>query len=120
MDDYCKQTVNAGWIVNSTLGKYGPKEYTTGPSTPESDNDLWISVSNDPGCNPNTMYAVELDVCTQALGLAVNGCNTDSTDKKWGRDVEMNCALWNITTRTGHDVTPSNGLPAIIQEFSKG
>jgi hypothetical protein len=118
--DYCKQTVTSGWIVNSTLGQYGPKGYAAGDTAPGSDNDLWISVSHDPGCDVNTGYEVELSTCQDFLSMALNGCNTDSLMNKWGGQVQANCALWNITTRFGHDMTPPNGYPPSKQQFPDG
>jgi hypothetical protein len=92
---------------NSTLGVYGPIGYGAG------DNDLWISVSFDPRCHPNVSYTVDLDDCQKYLGIALNGCNTDSSTAKWGGQVEARCTLWNITTRTGHDMKPPNGYPPV-------
>ena len=104
---YCTHVASSGWIVNSTLGVYGPIGYGAG------DNDLWISVSFDPRCHPNVSYTVDLDDCQKYLGIALNGCNTDSSTAKWGGQVEARCTLWNITTRTGHDMKPPNGYPPV-------
>ena len=120
IDDYCNQITSQGWIVNSTLGRYGPKGYTAGKVAPDSDNDLWLSVSHDLDCDANTGYEVELGPCREYLNMALNGCNTESTDKKWGGEMQANCALWNITTRAGHDSTPPNGIPPTPQDFRNG
>lgn len=111
INDYCNQITSQGWIVNNTLGQYGPKGYAAGDAAPDSDNDLWLSVSRDPDCDANTGYEVELAPCQVYLNMALNGCNTASSDKKWGGQVQGHCALWNITTRAGHDSTPPNGFP---------
>ncbi|KIW24839.1 hypothetical protein, variant [Cladophialophora immunda] len=111
INDYCTQIANSGWIVNSTLGQYGPKGYVAGNTAPDSENDLWLSVSHDPGCDVNTAYEVELSDCQEFFGIALNGCNTNSLTRKWGGQVQANCALWNITTRAGHNTMPPNGYP---------
>jgi hypothetical protein len=108
---YCDLVVNAGYIVNSTEGRYGPRGSAGGDSTPESDNDLWISLTKDPSCDENTGYQVQMSQCLNSFNTVLNGCNTNSVDKKWGGEVQAYCALWNITTRFGHDHTPPNGIP---------
>ncbi len=113
INDYCAQVTNTDWIVNSTLGQYGPKGYAAGDTAPESDNDLWLSVSHDPGCDVNTAYEVELSRCQEFFGMARKGC-------KWGGQVQANCALWNITTRSGHNMMPPNGYPPTKQQFPDG
>lgn len=118
--DYCFQLASTDWIVNSTLGQYGPKGYAAGDTAPASDNDLWLSVSHDPGCDANTAYEVELSRCHDFFNMALNGCNTDSVTAKWGGQVQANCALWNITTRAGHNMMPPNGYPATPQQFPNG
>jgi hypothetical protein len=110
---YCTQVVSTNWIVNSTLGLYGPIGYKAGDSAPASDNDLWLSVSFDRLCQPSVSYAVQQDDCEKYFGIALNGCNTDTTTAKWGGQVEANCVLWNITTRSGHNMIPPNGLPQV-------
>ena len=118
--DFCAQTTNGHWIVNSTLGQYGPKGYAASDTAPNFNNDLWLSISHDPGCDANTSYEVELNSCQNSFSMALNGCNTNGLTMKWGGQVQANCALWNITTRAGHNSRPPNGYPPATQQFSDG
>ncbi|KIW97417.1 uncharacterized protein Z519_02810 [Cladophialophora bantiana CBS 173.52] len=117
---YCEQISSSGWVVNSTLGQYGPVGYAAGDTTPASANDLWISASFDPSCSQDTGYQVDINECEKFLNIVLNGCNTDSVDAKYGGQVEGNCALWNITTRMGHNPTPPNGIPPSPLDFPNG
>lgn len=120
IQQYCNLVVGNGFIVNSTLGSYGPRGDAAGDSAPENENDLWISLSHDPTCDTNTGYEVQMDQCLERFNTVLNGCNTDSLDKKWGGQLQANCALWNITTRFGHDDKPPNGFPPSSSDFPNG
>jgi hypothetical protein len=120
ISDHCSHAASAGRIVNSTTGAYRPVGYTAGPSIPASDNDLWISVAFDPRCSANVTYTVAQGDCETDLGIALNGCNSDSTTQKCGGQVAADCALWNTTTHFGHRSTPPNGFPQLQQSPATG
>ncbi|EXJ54992.1 uncharacterized protein A1O5_12731 [Cladophialophora psammophila CBS 110553] len=111
---------SSGWVVNSILGQYGPVGYAAGDTTPTLANNLWISASFDPNYSQNTGYQVDVNECEKFLNIVLNGCNTDSVDAKYGGQVEGNYALWNITTRMGHNPTPPNGIPPSPLDFPNG
>ncbi|KAE8450126.1 hypothetical protein EG329_006907 [Mollisiaceae sp. DMI_Dod_QoI] len=108
---FCSYLSSQNVTIDSESYKYNPIGYTAGDSEPQSDNDLWLSVSFDPICNVNTTYAVNVDDCNFFLSIALNGCNTDTTSAKYGGAVTADCAIWNMTTRFGHNDEPPNGFP---------
>jgi len=107
---FCDFLVENNVVVDSGKFKYNPVGYHAGDSQPESDNDLWLSVTFDPLCNPKTTYKITKDECNLYLGITLNGCNTDSITAKYGGEVHAKCAIWNMTTRFGHDSKPLNGF----------
>ncbi|KIX05715.1 uncharacterized protein Z518_03687 [Rhinocladiella mackenziei CBS 650.93] len=116
INEYCDHITGnnpAPWVVNSGTNQYGPMGYAAGNAAPDSDNDLWISVVFDFSCSKDASYKVDVDQCKTLLSMALNGCNTDTTTKKYGGQIQANCALWNITTKAGHDSTPPNGYPGL-------
>ena len=60
---------------------------------------IWLSGRWDTRCNPVRpgKLKVNLDQCKLGLSTTLNGCNTDSTAKKWGGQSNQDCVWWNMT-----------------------
>jgi hypothetical protein len=106
---YCKYITQEGWVVNSTKGAYAPVGYYAS----ETNATVWITLSWNPKCTSGGMYKVNKDDCEVYMGLILDGCNTNSRDKKWGGQLDAKCALWDITTRKGHDDRPPKGFRSV-------
>ncbi|KAF2420215.1 hypothetical protein EJ08DRAFT_30837 [Tothia fuscella] len=94
------------FVVTSTKDNYGPQAY--GIDGKKDIGLLWLSYSWDNTCHPTApgKATISQDECSRALSTALNGCNTDSVDKKWGGQVQGNCIAWNITTTADNNSTP--------------
>ena len=114
LDDDANQgiTTSNAVTINQTQ-PYGPVGYYAGPEgSPDSSNTLWLSISlaEDPGCDAG--FKVNKATCENMLSVALDGCNTGATDKKYGGSTRYECGIYDIQLKPGHDETPPKGFAA--------
>lgn len=105
--------IGGGAITINKKQPYGPVGYYAGPDgTPDAANTLWLSISlvDSPSCASG--FQVDKAICEDMLSIALDGCNTDSTDKKYGGSVTAGCGIYDMQLRSGHDDTPPKGFSA--------
>ena len=103
----------AGAITINQTQPYGPVGYAAGPDgSPESANTLWLSISlsDDAACKAG--FKVNEATCENMLGISLDGCDTGSTDKKYGGSTNYECGVYDIQLKAGHDNTPPKGFGA--------
>ena len=105
--------IGGGAVTINKTQPYGPVGYYAGADgTPDAANSLWLSISlvNSDTCASG--FQVDKTECENMLSLALDGCNTDSTDKKYGGSVTAGCGVYDMQLKNGHDDTPPKGFAA--------
>lgn len=114
LDDAANQgATTPGAISINKSQPYGPVGYAAGlDGSPDAANTLWLSISlaDVPGCDAG--FKVNMATCENMLGVALDGCNVSSTDKKYGGSTAYECGVYDIQLRAGHDDTPPKGFAA--------
>lgn len=114
LDDEANQGVTtSGAITISRTQPYGPIGYYAGPdNSPDSANTLWLSISlvDVPSCDSG--FKVNKATCENMFSIALDGCNTGATDKKYGGSTKYECGIYDIQLKPGHDDTPPRGFAA--------
>lgn len=114
MDDEANQGVTtSGAITINQAQPYDPIGYYAGPdNSPDSANTLWLSISlvDVPSCDSG--FKVNKATCENMFTIALDGCNTGATDKKYGGSTKYECGIYDIQLKPGHDDTPPRGFAA--------
>lgn len=107
--EFCNLIVKSYVTVDSDKNKYLTTGYKIADTGDHALDQLWLSVAKNPICQANTVYEINEDECNHFLGIAVDGCNTNTITEKFGGQVYGRCSVWNMTTRFGTDGTPPGG-----------
>lgn len=92
---------------------YGPVGYPTETNQPKDlDQALWLSVSIVPTVECAAGFHVDTEVCEHALMIALDGCNTDTTAKKFGGNVTIGCGIYDMQLTSGKGDIPPKGISA--------
>lgn len=72
----------------------------------------WLSISlvDVPSCDSG--FKVNKATCKNMFTIALDGCNTGATDKKYGGSTKYECGIYDIQLKPGHDDTSPRGFAA--------
>ncbi|KAI9697787.1 MAG: hypothetical protein M1836_004463 [Candelina mexicana] len=114
--EFCDPNNSAGSPQLDAHYNYWPVGYAAGDTAPWTDNGLWLSVSWNPDAEcEGKELSVDQANCERLLGVTVNGCNTDTRQKKYGGTIFSGCGVYDLKVRDGVDRMPPLGRPTVRQ-----